>query len=1006
MNLLMKIKLIFVLLCILNFVNCVHIQLDGLENILKRCDFSRCTKPDPRKLNVHLVPHTHDDVGWLKTVDQYYYGSKQNIQNAGVQYILDTVIQELISNPNRRFIYVETAYFKKWWLEQSHFTKEIVKELVKSGQFEFVNGGWSMPDEATTHYTSLIDQSSWGLRFLNDTFGACGRPRVTWQIDPFGHSREVANLFAQMGYDAVYFAREDYQEKFFREMKRQLEHVWMGDDSGKANSKIFAGMMQMGYGPPKGFDWDLVGGEDEPIIDNMESEEYNVPKIVEKFNRLVKTYINYYATNHIMLPMGTDFNYQSAHKWFKNMDKLIDVVNNQTNGNINVFYSTPSCYTKALHDSNRIWTSKSDDYFPYASDPHAYWTGYFTSRPSLKRMERVGNNWLQACKQLDVLSANCGRFDDKITKLREAMGMMQHHDAVAGTEKQHVANDYAKLLFKGIKECQSVIANSYLRLNKAYTSRREDIKIEDIVFCDNLNISSCHLTESGKSFQVTIYNPITTEINHIIRLPVDNRFFYEVYDSKRNIINSTLVPIPESVKKLSNNGEKQNIFELAFRVYLSPLSLQTFTIMSLTNETASSAKHAKKYRIKEEISLYNTELAIIFDSNGQIKKVSGIYGGMEFANKFCYYKAAFGDNKLMINRSSGAYIFRPEADQKSYSAGNLREAIFYKDDFNIIQEVHQTYDSFISQIIKVDPKKRHIEFEFLIGPIPINDSVGKEITIRYELDQNLFDKDFFYTDSNGRQMMRRQWNYRPTWNLSVEEPISGNYYPVTSQISTAKTRYNSRVSILPDRSQGGTSFNGTLELMVHRRLLHDDDFGVGEALNETGFDGQGLRIRAKHLLILDQYYGGPVLHHREEARELLLQPIMWFNEYSNNSNSNMTHNTNYYPSIQLMKGHLENVNLLTLERWTDNSYLIRFENIGRATTSFYLAHLFETFEILKIKEMTLAANQEKSYLKERLQFTYSNDYEVNDYDYLRYPFEINLEPNEIRTFLIWGTFQF
>lgn len=36
-------------------------------------------------------------------------------------------------------------------------------------------------------------------------------------------------------------------------------------------------------------------------------------------------------------------------------------------------------------------------------------------------------------------------------------------------------------------------------------------------------------------------------------------------------------------------------------------------------------------------------------------------------------------------------------------------------------------------------------------------------------------------------------------------------------------------------------------MQIHRRLLHDDAFGVSEALNETAF-GKGLIVRGKHYI--------------------------------------------------------------------------------------------------------------------------------------------------------------
>ncbi|XP_058146251.1 lysosomal alpha-mannosidase [Dasypus novemcinctus] len=953
--------------------------------------YEMCPKAQPNMLNVHLVAHTHDDVGWLKTVDQYFYGIKNDIQHAGVQYILDSVVSALLAEPTRRFVYVEMAFFARWWHQQTNATQAIVRDLVRQGRLEFANGGWVMNDEATTHYGAIVDQMTLGLRFLEDTFGADGRPRVAWHIDPFGHSREQASLFAQMGFDGLFFGRLDYQDKKVREEMLEMEHVWRASASLRPPAAdLFTGVLPNGYNPPEDMCWDSLCS-DKPVVDDAGSPEYNADQVVEYFLHQAAVQSQHYRTNHIVMTMGSDFQYQNANMWFKNLDKLIRLVNAQQakGSRVHVLYSTPACYLWQLHKANLAWSVKEDDFFPYADEAHAFWTGYFSSRPALKRYERRSYNFLQVCSQLEALAgpaANEGPYGSgDSAPLGEAMAVLQHHDAVSGTSRQQVADDYARQLAAGWGPCEVLLSNALARLSGSK---------ETFTFCRELNVSVCALTQTAKRFEVIIYNPLGRKTDWMVRLPVTKGAFL-VKDPNGKSVPSEVVTVPSS----DIQGPPP---ELLFSASVPALGFSIYSVARVPDWTPqfhplSPTPLKPKAHL---LTIRNKHIRAAFDPNtGLLVELENLDQKLVLPveQAFYWYNASIGNQ--YSSQASGAYIFRPD-QQKPLPVRHWATTRLVKT--SLVQEVHQNFSAWCSQVVRLYPGQRHLELEWTVGPIPVGEGWGKEIVSRF--DTPLETGGRFYTDSNGREILERRRDYRPTWDLNQTEPVAGNYYPVNTRIYITDGKV--QLTVLTDRSQGGSSLrDGSLELMVHRRLLRDDNRGVGEPLAEAGADGEGLWVRGRHLVLLDKAEAAAAGHRLQAEREVLAPQVVLA------VGGGTPYRRGAAPRKQFSALRRElppSVHLLTLARWDSRTLLLRLEHqfalgedSGRNLSSpvtLDLRDLFSAFTITQLRETTLAANQPRK-AASRLQWNTNTGPVPQTAPPALDPIAVTLRPMEIRTFL-------
>ncbi|XP_058102934.1 alpha-mannosidase At3g26720-like isoform X1 [Magnolia sinica] len=972
----------------------------------------------PGKINVHLVPHTHDDVGWLKTVDQYYVGSNNSIQVACVQNVLDSIVSALLADKNRKFIYVEIAFFQRWWRQQSDAVKSIVKDLVSSGQLEFINGGMCMHDEATPHYIDMIDQTTLGHRFIKEEFGQT--PRVGWQIDPFGHSAIQAYLLgAEVGFDSLFFGRIDYQDRAKRKDEKSLEVVWRGSKTLGSSSQIFTGAFPVDYDPPSGFHFE-INDDDSIVQDDIHLFDYNVQERVDDFVAAAINQANVTRTNHIMWCMGTDFKYQYATTWFRQMDKLIHYVNKD--GRVNALYSTPSIYTDAKHAANESWPLKTDDYFPYADHANAYWTGYFTSRPALKGYVRRMSAYYLAARQLEFL---LGRKSSgpKTDTLADALAIAQHHDAVSGTEKQHVASDYAKRLYMGYAEAAEVVESSLACLTESSSNAGCDHPTTKFQQCPFLNISYCPPSEvelsEGKSLVVVVYNSLGWKREDIIRIPVISETVI-VRDSEGMEIKSQLIPLLNSSVSIRNYYVRAYLgispsdtpkFWLVFPATVPPLGFNTY-IISNAKQTGPSATmstvHISQRSENGVIEVGPGNIKLTYDvDEGKLTQYSNSRSSVKafLEQSYSFYSGFNG--KVSDTQASGAYIFRPNGSFPINSDGKVSLTVIQGP---LLDEVHQKINSWIYQISRVYKGKDHAEIEFTVGPIPVDDGFGKEIVT--QISSKMSTNKTFYTDSNGRDFIRRIRDYRKDWDLQVNQPVAGNYYPINLGIYIEDE--STELSILVDRSVGGSSIvDGQIELMLHRRLLHDDSKGVAEALNETVCvldECTGLTVQGKFYLRIDPL-GEGAKWRRTVGQEIYSPLLLAFTEQDGDSwtSSHVSTFTALDPSYSLP----DNVAMITLQELEDGSVLLRLAHLYEmgedkdlsVMAKVELKKIFPNKKITKLTETGLSANQERVEM-EKKRLIWKVDGPPEEEPNVRgAPVDpstlvVELGPMEIRTFVI------
>lgn len=243
------------------------------------------------------------------------------------------------------------------------------------------------------------------------------------------------------------------------------------------------------------------------------------------------------------------------------------------------------------------------------------------------------------------------------------MGVLQHHDAVAGTAKQAVSNDYARRLAWGREDGDALFSSAFNRLagtpNSTYAWAS----------CDLANVTICPALEAGVPTALIVFNSQAQTVGAApVRVPVGfpaGVASYAVTGPTGAAVTAQLLPLSPADSHLRtayyNYTSTVSVQWLAFQASLPPAGFATYFFTPAASAKEAAHTHASEVTVhrvgsaSRDSVLTNGVLSLTFDGpSGALKAYANAQTGVSspIAQNLMYYRSFPGTQK--DGQASGA----------------------------------------------------------------------------------------------------------------------------------------------------------------------------------------------------------------------------------------------------------------------------------------------------------------------------------------------------------------